>query len=191
MNKKLLASVRFYFAQCIFMNNIHYKSHSRLGELQKRNRNIVLGIASLTLVAIILQVIGLELKYDKLLRVLSFCGMILTGAGLVFELYNKEDISEIKCQHRNVAEEYKILRDQFMSLIEEIMSSSESEKELRKEAKKLQNWYGQIGKYSPTTTGADYSTAQSSLGLKKNSNEEFSWSIEEVDKFLPEELRIS
>lgn len=191
MNKKLLATARFYFAQCVFMNNIHYKSYSRLEGLQNRNRHIVLGIASATLIAIILQIVGLELQYDSLLRVLSFCGMILTGAGLVFEIYNKEDISEIKCQHRNAAEEYKIKRDQFMSLIEEIMSSSRSEKELRKSFKRLQDSYSNIGKYSPTTTGSDYSNAQTGLGLKEDSNEEFTWSSEEIDKFLPITLRIS
>ncbi|UOY06572.1 SLATT domain-containing protein [Muricauda sp. SCSIO 64092] len=191
MNKKLLATVRFYFAQCVFMNSIHYKAYNRLKGVQERNRNIVLGIASTTLILIILQIIGLEFEYENLLSVLSFCGIVLTGASLILELYNKEDISEIKSQHRNIGEEYKILRDQFISLIEEIMSSISSEEELRMKFKKLQNLYSQIGRYSPTTTGTDYSEAQSGLGLGKNDNEEFTWSNEEIDRFLPVELRIS
>lgn len=191
MNTKLLATIRFYFAQCVFMNNIHYKAHSRLNSVQKRNRYIVFGIASITLIVIILQVVGLETKSPNLLSVLSFTGMILTGAGLMFELYNKEDISEIKCQHRSVAEEYKILRDQFMSLIEEIMSGSKTEPELRLDFQKLQNAYSLIGKYSPTTTGTDYTETQSGLGIGENGNEEFTWSDEEIDKFLPHALRNS
>ncbi len=191
MNKKLLATARFYFAQCVFMNNIHYKAYYRLSKVQDRNRYIVFGMASITLILIILQIIGLETSSPNLLRILALCGLILTGTGLMFELYNKEDISEIKSQHRNVAEEYKVLRDQFMSLIEEIMSKPNSEKKLRKEFKKLQNKYSYVGKSSPTTTANDYSESQKGLGLKGNSDEEFTWSDSEVDRFLPAELRIS
>ena len=138
-----------------------------------------------------MQVVGLETKSPNLLSILAFTGMILTGAGLMFELYNKEDISEIKCQHRNVAEEYKILRDQFMSLIEEVMSSANSESELREKFQQLQNTYSYIGKSSPTTTGEDYSMAQKSLGLGNKNDEEFTWSDEEINKFLPTDLRNS
>lgn len=191
MNKKLLATIRFYFAQCVFMNTIHYKAHSRLSKVQERNRYIVFGIASATLIVIILQIIGLETTSPNLLSVLSFCGMILTGAALMYELYNKEDISEIKCQHRNVAEEYKMLRDQFMSLIEEVMTSSRSVAELRLNFKELQNAYGLIGKSSPTTTSDDYSNAQSRLGIGSNIDEDFTWSDTEIDRFLPIALRIS
>lgn len=191
MNEKLLATIRFYFAQCVFMNSIHYKAHSRLGKVQERNRYIVFGIASATLIVIILQVLGLETNLPKLLSVLSFCGMILTGAALMYELYNKEDISEIKCQHRNVAEEYKMLRDQFMSLIEEVMSGSKSETELRMEFQNHQNTYSLIGKSSPTTMGNDFSNAQSGLGIGGNLDEDFTWSDTEIDRFLPVALRIS
>ena len=47
-----------------------------------------------------------------------------------------------------------------------------------------------IGKFSPATTGDDYSSAQKKLGLK-NQGEAFTWSNEEIDRFLPEELRLS
>jgi len=173
------------------MNNIHYKSHTRLCEIENRNRNIVFVIASLTLIVLILDIIGLELENDQLLDVLSYCGLLLTGASLIFQLFNKQDINEIKVQHKNIAEEYKVLRDQFMSLIEKAISNSESEKKLRIKFNKLLGTYSIIGKSSPSTTYIDYLKAQKSLGLGNKSDEEFTWTDSEIDKFLPIELHIN
>ena len=190
MNTKLLAITRFYFAQNVFMRNIHYKSYERLDKVIKRNRIIIFSIASATLITIILQVVGLEMQYTNLLRILSFCGMVLTGTSLIFQMFSNTDICEIKYQHKMLAENYKSLRDQYMSLIEEIMSESSSESKLRKKHKELQSMYGQMGKSSPATTAKDYTNAQSGLGLGNNSDEEFTWSDSEINKFLPVKLRI-
>ncbi|OQX75275.1 MAG: hypothetical protein B6D64_11930 [Bacteroidetes bacterium 4484_276] len=35
---------------------------------------------------IILKIVGLEQKFDDLLNVLSFCGLVLTGTSLIFKL---------------------------------------------------------------------------------------------------------
>lgn len=189
MNSNLLAIVRFYFAQNVFMRNVHYKSYERLDKIINRNRLITFLIASATLVVIVLQVVGLEMQHINLLRILSFCGMILTGASLVLQMFSNTDISEIKYQHKNIAENYKSLRDQYMSLIEEIISESSSESKLRTKHKELQSIYCQIGGLSPATTSKDYANAQSGLGIGNNSDEEFTWPDSEIDRFLPMNLR--
>ncbi len=78
-----------------------------------------------------------------------------------------------------------------MSLIEEVMSNSKSEEELRLKFQNLQNGYSIIEKSSPTTTGADYKDVQSGLGVGDNSDKEFSWSDAEIDRFLPVSLRVT
>ncbi len=190
MNKYLLANVRFYFAQCVFMNNCHYKAYSRLEKRKKMISKFVLGFSATTILLLILQIIGLENGYDKLINVLAFVGLVLTGASLVFELINKEDLSILMYQHKDTAEKYKSLRDKYMSLIEEVMSNSTDEKELRRKKDELQEKYSSIGLYSPSTDYSDYEKAQEKLGLKGNSDEEFTWSNEEINKFLPQELRL-
>ena len=190
MNSKILATIRFYFAQCVFMNSIHYKAHSRLAKVQNRYRNITISISGATLIVIILQAIGLEENLTHLLRILSFCGMILTATSLIFTMYSKEDIGEIKSQHRNIAEEYKILRDSYMMLIGEAMSNAYDEKTLREKGQELQKLYSAIGKYSPTTTYDDYQNTQKGLGLSGEKDEEFTWSDKEINRFLPQLLRI-
>ncbi|PKQ67576.1 hypothetical protein BZG01_07530 [Labilibaculum manganireducens] len=191
MNDKLLAATRFYFAQCVFMNNLHYKAYNRLSKTQNKNRYITIGISGVTLLIITLHIICLEEKLNDILSVLSYIGMILTATSLIFTMYSKEDIGEIKSQHKNIAEEYKELRDEHMSLIEIIMSQADDEKAIRRKAQEIQKWYSSIGKYSPETTYEDYQGAQKGLGLGSNTNEEFSWSDEEIDRFLPSSLRIS
>jgi len=108
----------------------------------------------------------------------------------MFELINKEDISMLMINHKVVAERYKALRDEYMSLIEEIMSNAYDETILRNKKEKLMKRYSKIGEFAPPTNYDDYKATQNSLGLKGNSNEEFTWSNEEIDKFLPLELKL-
>jgi hypothetical protein len=190
MNEYLLANVRFYFAQSVFMNNCHYKAYSRLEKRKKLISNIVIGFSATTILLLILQVVGLENDYKKLINILAFVGLVLTGATLVFELINKEDLSILMYQQKNTAEKYKTLRDKYMSLIEEIMSNTTNESKLKIKRDKLLKKYSAIGEYSPATDYKDYQEAQKNLGLKGNSDEEFTWSNKEIDKFLPKELRL-
>ena len=190
MNKNILATVRFYFAQSVFMTTCHYKAFGRLSKRQDRNRYIVMGISGGTLIALILQTIGLKTECQQLLEIVSYCGLLLTGSSLIYTMFNKEDLSELKNQHRNIAEEYKSLRDSYMGLIEEIMSESSIDDNLRKKREGYQKSYSNIGKYAPSTNYNDYVETQKSLGLSGQSEEEFTWSDKEIDLFLPNKLRL-
>lgn len=190
MNDKLLANIRYYFAQSVFMNNCHYKAYSRLGRRKKVNNRIILTMSSFTILILILQVIGLKNGIQSLLNVLAFVGLILTGTSLVFSLFNKEDLSILMCNHKNVAEKYKCLRDEYMSLIEEVLSNAYSDDILRQKRNKLQERYSSLGENAPETTLEDYVSAQKGLGLKGNNDQEFTWSDEEIDIFLPIQLRL-
>jgi SMODS and SLOG-associating 2TM effector domain family 4 len=190
MNDKLLANIRFYFAQSVFNNNCHFKAYNRLTKRKSQLSNFVITLSAVTLILLILQVIGLEQKNQSLLNVLAFIGMLITGASLVFEMFNKDDKSKEIFQHKMYAEKYKSLRDEYMGLIEEIMSNTTSEAELRSKKDNLQKRYSAIGENAPETTGEDYKQAQIGLGLDGNSGEEFTWADKEIDLFLPEQLRL-
>ncbi len=77
-----------------------------------------------------------------------------------------------------------------MGLIEETMSNTISDTELRSKKDDLQKRYSVIGENAPETTGDDYKQAQIGLGLDGNSGEEFTWADKEIDLFLPEQLRL-
>jgi hypothetical protein len=190
MNDKLLANVRFYFAQSVFNNNCHYKAYKRLTKRRNILSGFLKGISALTLIFLILQIIGLENGCQNLLNILAFVGMLITGSSLVFEIFNKDDKSHEIYLQKNFAEKYKSLRDEYMSLIEEIMSKSLDEAILREKKDQLQKRYSLIGENAPDTIDEDYKQAQLGLGLKGSSGEEFTWSDLEIDKFLPEILRL-
>lgn len=194
MNQLLLSTTRHFFAQCVFMNSIHYKAYNRLQKRQNLYKNITAWISGSTLVLIILEVIAFQVFSEKeilnaILSILSYVGLILTAVSLLFTMFHKEDISEIKINHRLAAETYKELRDSYLLLIEDIASNESDLSELRKKSSEYQKQYSSIGKYSPTTTYEDYQATQKGLGLNGNSDEEFTWSDEEINRFLPEKLR--
>lgn len=196
MNQVLLSTTRLFFAQCVFMNSIHYKAYDRLQKRQELYKTITTWISGSTLVLIILEVIAFQIFSDKevinsILSILSFVGLALTSASLLFTMFQKEDISEVKVNHKLAAESYKELRDFYLLLMEEILDNGDNISPLRTKSKEYQMKYSNVGKYSPTTTYEDYRNAQKSLGLKGRSDEEYTWNDEEINRFLPDKLRIS
>lgn len=191
MNEKLLAVVRFYFAQSVFMTNCHFKASDRINKLKEEYNNIIYGLTGTTVALLIFQIIGLKTSCNKLLDITAYLALFLTGISLIFSIFKKDDYTPLIISHRIFAEKYKALRDIFMSLIEKIMSESESEESLRKISDELISKYSGIGEHAPETNGEDYNNAQVSLGLEGNDNEEFTWSDEQIDRLLPERLRIA
>lgn len=190
MNEKLLANIRFYFAQSVFMNSIHYKAYDRIKKQKRKLSNFLLGCASVTLVLLVIQLISIENDCQVGLRIVSYVGLLTTAITTIIELFNKEDLSVLMCQHKSVAEKYKTIRDEYMGLIEEIMSNYDSEESIRNKKNDLQKRYSLVGENSPETNLDDYKKAQKGLGLNGNDGEEFTWSDAEIDKFLPKKMRL-
>ena len=87
MNQLLLSTTRHFFAQCVFMNSIHYKAYNRLQKRQNLYKNITAWISGSTLVLIILEVIAFQVFSEKeilntILAILSYVGLILTAVSL-------------------------------------------------------------------------------------------------------------
>mgnify|MGYP006319156869 FL=1 len=184
---KLLGQSRFYFAQCVFNTSCHYAAYNRHEKERDKRHKIALWISGTSILILCLTVLGWETDCQSLLSILSFIGITLTAASMIFELYNKEDLTEIMCCHKQAAEDYKQLRDLFMDIIRQIKSG----KDISTLEPILQQYlhdYSTLGKYSMTTNEDDYKSAQKSLGLN-GEGETFTWSKEEINKFLPIELR--
>ncbi len=189
INQQLLGNVRFYFAQSVFNSSCHFQAHNRLNRQKTIVSIFIKLIAAATLTLLILQVVGLQAKSQDLLNLLAYIGMMITGTSLVFEYFNNDRSQDIFL-HKSHAEKYKTLRDEYMGLIESIMSSAYDEEELRNRRDQLQIRYSSIGEHAPETTGDDYTKTQKSLGLAGNDDEQFTWSDQEINKFLPVQLRL-
>ena len=190
MNEKLLANARFYFAQSVFTCNCHFKAMDRLEKYEKRLSIFIKIISSLTIVALILQIIGFENNFRCILKIASYLGLFATAGGLICERFSKSERIHKIFQHKMYAEKYKCLRDRYMSLIEEIMSNSFPEDQLRKKRDCLQKRYSCLGENAPATENNDYKQTQKGLGISKDNKEEFTWSDSEINNFLPKQLHI-
>jgi hypothetical protein len=144
-----------------------------------------------TLFVLILQIFGFQGRYQALLNILSYVGLLLTGISLAFEMFNKDDVIQEIARHKKYAEKYNTLRDKYMDLIEETVSSTIPDERIKEKRDALQKRYSKLGENSPQTANDDYMKAQSRLGLTENNNEEFTWSDKDIDKFLPERLRLN
>ena len=91
------------------------------------------------------------------------------------------------CYHKQAAEDYKQLRDSFMDIIRQVKSGTEISI-VESRLHKCLHDYSILGKYSLPTNKQDYVNTQQSLGLN-GQGESFTWSSEEIDRFLPIELR--
>lgn len=184
---KLLGEARFYFAQSVFNTKCHYRAYNRYKEKRDLMHNIALRISSISIIILCLTLLGWETNCQLLLRTLSILGIILTASSMIFELYNKEDLTEFMCYHKQTAEDYKQLRDLFMDIIRQIKSGGDIDN-VEPLLQQCLHDYSMIGKYSIPTTEKDYNSAQKDLGLNGD-GENFTWSSSEIDRFLPIELR--
>ena len=83
------------------------------------------------------------------------------------------------------------LRDQYRLLIADIMNDTLDEKNIMSRRDSLQYQYQVISDLAPQTSPENYTDAQKRLNKRGAiSGEEFTWSDEEIDWFLPETLRL-
>lgn len=186
--KNILSETRFYFAQCVFNTSCHYSAVERIEHQRENRQNWAIRISATSVVILVVTCLAWEQNWVWLLRVISILSAISTAVSLVFEMYTRSDLTEFICSHKQTAEEYKSLRERLLDLIRQIIDNK-SVNIIESQLQQIINEYSLIGKHSFDTSGEDYSNAQQKLGLHGN-GESFTWSNEEIDRFLPEELRL-
>ena len=93
--------------------------------------------------------------------------------------------------HKGSALKYMELRDCYRSLIADIMNGNIATETILSRRDMLQHEYQVISDLSPQTGNKEYIEAQIRLNKRGAiQGEEFTWSDEEIDHFLPETLRL-
>ena len=187
--KHILSETRFYFAQCVFNTSCHYSAVERIEKQRACRQNWAIGISSVSVLILVGTCLSWEQNWVTALRVISILSAISTAVSMIFEMFTRSDLTEFICSHKQTAEEYKSLRERFVDLIRQIMDGKTKDC-TETQLQRLLDEYSLIGKHSFDTTVSDYSNAQRKLGLH-GGGESFTWSNEEIDRFLPEELRLS
>ena len=115
----------------------------------------------------------------------------LIGAGssavlLGLNLYTKDiDLAETARKHRETGSNLWFIREKYLSLITDITALDISLSEIRYQRSRLVDELHEVYKNSPSTTAWAYRRAQKALKW----NEEMTFSNEEIDDLLPENLR--
>ncbi len=184
MNKNNLSIIRQQFAQCVFTHKVLEKASDRLEKVSTKIKwaNVII----LTFVVIFLI---LPIKFPEY-SFLNNIAIAITVFEILFIYLQKEFSFEEKAKdYKKFALKFLELRDKYKNFIVDITNELNDEEIITKRDF-LQEQYHIISSLSPQTEYNDYKEAQLALLGKNISDEEFTWSNEEIDRFLPKNLRL-
>ena len=184
MDIKNLSIVRQNFANAVF----NHKKQEIASEIQGKFV-FWIKISNIILVSLVLISIILQLSFPKS-TLFSSVGLGFSIAEIIFLIIQLTFNFEHKeILHKNSALKFMVLRDNYALLITDIINGLSSEAIMQRR-NDLKNQYQIVCDLAPQTGNKEYKKAQKRLGTNCAENEEYTWSDEEIDKFLPEELRL-
>ncbi len=186
MDLKNLSIVRQTFANVVFT----HKVQEIAAEFQQR-KTLYVKIANIILVSIVLVLLFFQASYYQKVW-LSYAGAGITIAEIIFLIIQLTfSFEQQMTMHKNSALKYMGLRDCYRSLIVDIMNDKIALETILSKRNLLQREYQVISDLSPQTGSKEYKEAQKRLNKRGVvEGEEFTWSDEEIDRFLPETLRL-
>lgn len=118
----------------------------------------------------------------------SLVGGIFSAVLLALNLYTRNyDLGRQAQQHRETANALWYVREQLLSMIIDLPGGHDSIAEVRAQRDRLTEHLRDIHARAPSTTEKAYKRARDAL----NMHEEMTFSVDEVESFLPEILRRS
>ena len=118
----------------------------------------------------------------------SLVGAIFSAALLALNLYTRNyDLGKQAQLHRDAAAQIWVIREKYLSLITDLAMECGPLSDIRAKRDSLVNELNGIYANSPSTTEAAYKKAHRALNLR----EEMTFSVAEIDAFLPQALRKS
>lgn len=179
--QKFLGTVRELYGRVAWTHKTHEKDReiwSRRVYLTRWANVILIGITS------ILATVGAISKSQIAFVVTSIFGAVST-AFVVYQLSFKPEKAE--AEHRMVAKRLLSLRDQYLILIQEVMSGRIPIQDLQRKLESLHRETSIIYEYAPDSSSKAYKAASEALKIK----EELTFNCDEIDMLLPEALRLT
>jgi hypothetical protein len=186
MDMKNLSIIRQTFANTVFTHKMQ-----EIATENKGRKGCYIKISNIILTGLVLATLILQLIFsDKIY--LTYIGAGITIGEVIFLIIQLSfDFDKQMIFHKNSALKYMQLRDKYRSLITDVMNDSVVGQSLISKRDLLQSEYQVISDLSPQTGDEEYEEAQRRLNKRGVvSSEQFTWSDEEIDRFLPEELRL-
>lgn len=115
-------------------------------------------------------------------------GIIVSTLLLILNAYTKNyDLGELAQKHKHAANEIWLIRERYLSLLTDLAMEEKPIEQLQSERDSLLENLHSVYSGSPSTTFDAYKKAQDALKTK----EDLTFSDEEIDAFLPKELKRS
>ena len=113
-------------------------------------------------------------------------GVLVSTSLLVLNAYTKNyDLGELAQKHKQAANDIWLIRERYLSLITDLAMGEKPLEALQKERDVLVEELHSVYSGAPSTTFQAYKKAQEAL----KQNEDMTFSDEEIDAFLPKELK--
>lgn len=179
MDKINLQVIRESFGRVVYSHKTHEKNaeiYSCRATAIKWVNIILTTLTSGTLISTII-------TSQNILIYISTALSALTLAFIIFQLsFNPETEAE---KHRQIAKELWYVREKYVNLMADLLNQKISEETIVSRRDNLIEELKMIYKFAPITTTKSYRKAQKALKI----NEELTFSDEEIDQFLPQELK--
>ncbi len=185
MDRINLSTVRQSFAQCVFNHKVH-----ECAVEEKNKYSLWIKISNIVLVSLALIFVIIQIKNPTEIHI-SYIASSITIVEVLFliiQLFFNFDNQAI--QHKNSALSYLELRDEYKIFICDIINEIPKNSIISKRDL-LQDKYKTITKLSPQTNSSNYKEAQKKLLGQTESDEQYTWSDKEIDRFLTDELKIN
>jgi hypothetical protein len=183
--KILESQIRECFGRVVWSHKTHEKSSDIYAEQLKNLKLFEIVLSALTTTSLLSSVFGEQ-------KIGTIIGTILSTIILGITIYTKDyDLGQISKSHADTASKLWNIRELYISLIADIKAGNLTIDQVKFQRDELQNSLSIVYQSSPRTNYKAYERASKSLNKNGqiNTGEEMTFSDEEIDRFLPRDLR--
>jgi hypothetical protein len=171
--------IRQLFGRMIYTHKTHEKERERLSMLATRSKWLNIALGALTLGGV-----ASALGTSSFISLIASTILATATVGYAFVQLSFDPLRDAN-QHRAAAKQLLAIRDNYESLLIDMMSGAVTDDEARTRRDELAALSQDAYRLAPDTSPRVYATAQESL----QQSEDMTFSSEEIDAFLPEALR--
>lgn len=175
----LESQIRECFGRVVYSHKTQEKCADIVLSLHKRLKLLLIIISAIVTTSLLVKLFG---DQDWALMVGVILSTILFGLNTYMKDY---DLGEISQKHTNAANELWDIRESYLSLLTDLKANQLSINQIINQRDDLQKRLYNIYSGSPRTNFKAYKEASKALKV----NEELIFSDNEIDVFLPKELR--
>lgn len=180
---KTISAIEGQLRECYGRAVYSHKTHEKCADI------LLTRLARIKLLQIVLSAVTTGSLLTTILgsgKEAAVFGGVVSIALLVLNAYVKNyDLGELAQKHKQAANDIWLIREQYLSLLTDLTEGCKGDEEVRAERDRLVVALHGVYSGSPGTTYAAYRRAQTSLKYE----EEMTFTEEEIDAFLPKQLR--